>query len=268
MTLYRHIPLVFLLVVACGDEVTLADAYGSTTLTYDCDALQSVAHSDVDRAVVKEHALRIARRAAEGGDTVFLKRLSSAYEDSDTAVLEGLVARYVCEHGIAAEEEKPPPVFPEPGTQARDFTLRQLTLESPYDDGPSVTLSDQRGSVVVLDVFGTWCPPCVRKYPSMAELAGDYSGEGVRFFGILLNDSPERAAQWFREQGGLAYPFLLEAGSDVEATWGLHGAPRMFVIDQQGLIVEGCVGCQAGPLSPDSLPVFLDSLLAAESGKR
>jgi peroxiredoxin len=265
MTLTRHIPLVVILTVGCGDVVTLADADGLTTLTYDCDEMQSIARSASDRAVVEDHAMRIARHVDERGDTEFVTRLLSAFDDPDAAVLEGIVVKYVCEHGIA---EEPPPAFPEPGTLARDFTLRQLTLEPPHDQGPSVTLSDHRGSLVVLDVFGTWCRPCVDKYPAMAELARDYSREEVRFFGILLNDSPKGAAKWFSEQGGLAYPFLLESGSDIEATWGLHGAPRMFVIDQQGLIVGRCLGCQFGRLSPDSLPVLLDSLLAVEADSR
>jgi len=267
MTSVRHILLVLIVTLACADEVTLADADASTTLTYDCDEMRSLAHTAADRAVVKEHALRIARRAAEREDIEFLTRLSGAYEDSDPTVLEGLVVAYACEHGVDAEEPPPPPVFPEPGTAARDFTLPQLTLEPPYDDGVPITLSDQRGSVIVLDVFGTWCAPCLEKYPAMAELAHDYRSENVQFVGILLNDSPERAAKWFRAQGGLAYPFLLEEGSDIEATWGLYGAPRMFVIDQRGLIVGRCAGC-AGRLSPDSLPLLLDSLLAGESGVR
>lgn len=264
MRLRSVIVLLPLLAVACGDDITLAD--GSTSLTYDCDQFRSLANSAAERAVVKLHAQRIARHAAEHRNLELLSRLSTAYEGPEAAVLERLVVRHSCQYGVAGEE--PPPVFPEPSTQAHDFTLRQLTLEPPYDKGPAVTLSEYRGSVVVLDVFGTWCAPCLERHPAMEELARQYRGKDVRFFGILLNDSPKRAAQWFTEHGGLAYPFLLESGSDIEATWGLHGAPRMFVIDQQGLIVDRCLGCQGGRLSPDSLPVLLDSLLVSDPESR
>lgn len=245
----------------CDERVSLSSSDGSDILTYQCSQFQSRVGSPADEAVIHQHFLRIIGQVAERGDNDMLERLSEAYESDRPRFLEEMVVNYVCENGIV---QKSVPVFPEPGSAALDFDLKQLMLEAPYESGPSVRLLDHRGSVVVLNVFGTWCPPCLEKYPGTARVAHEYHDRGVRFFGILLNDSPRRAAKWFRENGGLAYPFLLEKGSSVEADWELHGAPRMFVIDQQGIIADRCIGCTVGTLSNDSLPVLLDSLLASQ----
>jgi peroxiredoxin len=188
--------------------------------------------------------------------------LTDAYDDPDLQHLEKLVIAYSCEHGVAPERVRVP-VFPEAGTAVRDFELRTLTLDPPYDNGPSVRLLDHRGSIVVLDIFGVWCPACLEKYPKMATIAQTYREKGVRFFGVLLNSSRRQSAEWFRDHGGLAYPFLVDRGLDVKHRWRLFGAPAMFVIDQRGFIAGRCLGCQSGPSSVDSLPILLDSLLLA-----
>jgi peroxiredoxin len=251
-----------IVITACTDRVTL-DVVGRTeTLTYRCGHFESQRNSPKAEEIVREQSQRIVRQALQRGDQETVDRLTNAYESSTLQVLEELVVDYSCQHGVVPEWVRVP-VFPEVGSAARDFELPTLTLEPPYDNGPTVRLLDYRGSVVVLDVFGIWCPPCLERYPATAATAGQYKGKGAEFFGLLLSSPRRQSAEWFRENGGLAYPFLVDREFEVKHRWRLRGAPAMFVIDQRGFIADRCLGCQSGPLSVDSLPIILDSLLQA-----
>ena len=253
-----------IIVAGCAQRVTLDSVDQKESLTYRCGRFEPRTSSPSAEVILREHSQRIAWQALERGDEETVGRLSNAYQSGTLELLEKLVVEYSCEHGVVPERVTVP-VFPEIGSAARDFELPTLTLEAPYDTGSTVRLRDYRGFVVILDVFGVWCPPCLEKYPAMAAIAEEYKGRGVHFFGILLNSSKRQSANWFRENGGLAYPFLVDQGFDVKKRWRLGGAPAMFVIDQEGFIAARCLGCQTGPLSVDSLPIFLDSLLKAGS---
>jgi peroxiredoxin len=244
---------------ACAEQVTLESADRKEVLTYQCGHFEPLANSPSGEAIVREHSLRIVRQALDREDERTVDRLVEAYEGPTFQLLEEVVVGYSCKHGVTPRG----PVFPETGSAARDVELPTLTLEAPYDDGPMVKLDDYTGSVVVVDVFGIWCKTCLEKYPATAAIAQEYKKKGVVFFGILLISSPRQSAKWFRENGGLAYPFLVDRKHNVTREWRLGGAPAMFVIDQHGLIAGRCLGCQSGPLSVDSLPAFLDSLLLA-----
>jgi len=260
MTRAIRILLLTIVVAACAERVTLESVDHEKSLTYRCGHFESQTSSLAAEVILREHSQRIAWQAVDRGDQETVDRLSSAYEDSTLNLLEELVVGYSCQHGVVSERVTVP-IFPEVGSAARDFELPTLTLEAPYDTGPTVRLRDYRGSVVILDVFGVWCPPCLEKYPAMSAIAEEYRGSGVYFFGLLLDSSKRQSANWFRENGGLAYPFLVDRGFDVKKRWRLRGAPAMFVIDQDGFIAGRCLGCQRGPLSVDSLPALLDSLL-------
>lgn len=241
---------------ACDQRVTLESADTQVVLTYKCEGFRPLATTPTHQKVVRTQAFRIARNAAAHNDQETLNRLSSAYEASTFEPLETVVVSYVCEHGVL-EEVVRVPVFPEPGSAARGFAMRQLEVQAPFDGGPVVKLRDLRGSVVVLDVFATWCAPCREEQPALRAIAQEYQAKGVRFFGIVYKDSPERVAKWLRENGGAAYPFLLEEGSGMAAEWGVVGVPQLYVIDRKGFIAGRGFGYNA-----ERLPAFLDSLVS------
>lgn len=243
-------------IAACDPQVTLEGSDRHVTLTYNCERFRPLAITPADQDVVRTQAFRIARHAAARDDQESLHRLSSAYEASTFESLEMVVIAYACEHGVLDEVIRVP-VFPDPGSAARDFAMPQLEFEPPFNAGPIVRLTDLRGSVVVLDVFATWCAPCREKQPALRSIAQEYHQKGVRFFGIVYKDSPERAARWLQKSGGAAYPFLLEEGSGMAAEWGIVGVPQLYVIDEKGFI-----GGRGFGYSAERLPAFLDSLVS------
>ena len=132
--------------------------------------------------------------------------------------------------------------FPQVGSRARDFTLPVLHDDAPYMGADSVTLSDLQGRWVYLDVFGTWCGPCQEKYPDMEGIVRDVEAAGGIVIGLLLHDRPQGAAKWFRDQGGMAYPFLV-LDDETARRWRIVGAPMGFLISPSGHVARRCVGC-------------------------
>ena len=85
--------------------------------------------------------------------------------------------------------------------------------------GRDVTSSDERfhGKVVFVDIFGTWCTPCLSTIPTLRKLHADYSGDGLVIVAIAFehgDDADERRGylRWFVESNGISY-LVLDGGA-------------------------------------------------------
>jgi thiol-disulfide isomerase/thioredoxin len=113
--------------------------------------------------------------------------------------------------------------------------VRGTTLE-----GQPVALSAYRGKVVVLNVWGSWCPPCRAEAPALEAAAQQLASQGVQFLGINTNDPDAAQALAFQKKFGVSYPSLADRSGEVLLS--LRGAvapnaiPTTLVIDQQGRI--------------------------------
>jgi peroxiredoxin len=122
------------------------------------------------------------------------------------------------------------------GGAAPAFSLPDLS-------GEVVSLADFRGKVVVLDFWGTWCPPCRREIPDFISLQKEYGAEGLQIVGVAL-DEPEKV-QDFARQNGMNYPVLLGTNNVAVLYGGIEGLPTTFIIDRSGRIVSRLEGYRA-----------------------
>jgi cytochrome c biogenesis protein CcmG, thiol:disulfide interchange protein DsbE len=141
---------------------------------------------------------------------------------------------------------------PLPGKPAPDFALAML------DEPDTVRLADLRGEVVVLNFWASWCMECRYEHSDLSLAATMYESRGVRFFGVLYNDTPANGRAWIREMGGQSYPALLDSGSRTAVSYGLYGVPETFIIDRDGIVVHK----QIGPITVSKLATLLEPLLA------
>lgn len=102
-------------------------------------------------------------------------------------------------------------------------------------NGRSVSLSDFKGKVVVLDFWATWCPPCKREIPDFIKLQSEYGSKGLEIVGIAL-DQPDKVRAFARENG-MNYPVLLGSDEIAAQYGGVESIPTTFVIDKSGKIV-------------------------------
>lgn len=117
--------------------------------------------------------------------------------------------------------------------------------------------SDLKGKVSIVNVFASWCVPCLAEHPLITELAE----QGIPVYGINHRDQPEAATNWLRRHGN---PYIA-VGADVDARasldWGVTGVPETFIIDANGVITYKHVG----PITQDALDKkILPSLRKAE----
>ncbi|PJE95572.1 redoxin domain-containing protein [Streptomyces carminius] len=107
-------------------------------------------------------------------------------------------------------------------------------------DGGRLSLSDHRGEVVVLNVWGSWCAPCRAEAPNLAKVAEDTADEGVRFVGINTRDLDRANAEAFDRTYGIEYPSLYDPSGRLilrfEDNLPPQAIPSTLVIDREGRI--------------------------------
>lgn len=114
------------------------------------------------------------------------------------------------------------------GSAAPDWRLQTV-------EGETVTLSELRGKVVVLDFWADWCGPCHKLTPAFDQLARDYQNQPVRFFTLSIWPGPEFNPQTYLKKRPMASTFLI--GDDAVAdNYGVWGVPTYCVIDAEGKV--------------------------------
>lgn len=123
--------------------------------------------------------------------------------------------------------------FVSPGGQTRIFyppgergRVTGLSGESLLREGQQIDLSRFQGKVVVLNVWGSWCPPCRREADDLQAVQDKTADQGVRFLGINVRDDRDAAAD-FHEDRGLTYPSIYDSSG--RTMLALNGFPRSAV---------------------------------------
>lgn len=118
-------------------------------------------------------------------------------------------------------------------------------------DGERLALSDLRGRVVVLNAWGSWCPPCREEAPQLARAAREFADQRVRFVGIDVRDSRQAATAFVREFD-IPYPSWFDPDAQLLLRFrGLipvHAIPTTVVIDPSGHIAARVVGKVTYPM--------------------
>jgi thiol-disulfide isomerase/thioredoxin len=131
------------------------------------------------------------------------------------------------------------------GTVAPDFKMKTY-------DGGTVSLSDLRGKVVMLDFWATWCPPCQEEMPSLVKLAKEYEGKGLVFVAASRDEMPD--APLFVEEFVISRmpdlgPYVVYAPDEMAAAFQVTALPTLYFLDREGRVVDA----QRGALSEDAL---------------
>ena len=112
--------------------------------------------------------------------------------------------------------------------------------------GRRVSLSDYRGKVVVVNVWGSWCPPCRAEAPMLADAARTLAPKGVVFLGINSRN-PERAGPLaFERRYRVPYDSIYDPGG--RTLLAFHGTltpnsiPSTVIIDRQGRVAASVIG--------------------------
>lgn len=141
---------------------------------------------------------------------------------------------------------------PREGFLAPDFTLDLLT-------GGEMTLSEQRGKVLIINLWASWCPPCRAEMPALQEVYNANQDRGLEILAVNTTfQDQESAAASFIEEFELTFPILMERSGDVARQYLLRAMPSTFFIDREGVIRKVIIG---GPMSEATLQTAVEELL-------
>ena len=119
------------------------------------------------------------------------------------------------------------PLIDQPAPPVRTTTI----------DGQPFDLSQRKGSWVVLNFFGTWCPPCVQEHPELLRFATSQAPQtdGAELVTVVSNDDPAKVRQFFRDNGG-TWPVLQDPNGEIYVAFGVSKVPETWIIDPNGYV--------------------------------
>lgn len=137
------------------------------------------------------------------------------------------------------------------GQSAPVFDLRD-------DDGHAVSLDRYRGSVVVMNLWASWCPPCRAEMPDLQRLTEAYGGRGVRVVGVNEGESAQRAHA-FASALRIRFPIWIDASQRYGRVYSALGLPTTVIVDRRGVVRRGF----DGPLTFDEMRAAITPVLNA-----
>lgn len=110
-------------------------------------------------------------------------------------------------------------------------------------DGDSASLADHRGKVVLLNIWATWCTPCIVEMPTMEALHREFKNSDLRVVAVSI-DQPqtENAIRTFVKELGLTFDVLHDPEGDITRDYQAAGYPETFVIGRDGVIRKKVIG--------------------------
>lgn len=138
---------------------------------------------------------------------------------------------------------------PERTVQAAGADMGALTAQQAPEidladiNGNRVKLSDYRGQVVLVNVWATWCPPCVRETPRLVRVYDEFRNQGFVILGVntTYQDKVDAVTAFARSQQ-ITYPILLDTDGKASEVYGSRLMPTSYLIDRDGKIVSVQVG--------------------------
>ncbi|MFP6890979.1 MAG: TlpA disulfide reductase family protein [Nitrospinota bacterium] len=131
----------------------------------------------------------------------------------------------------------PPPPAPRVGQPAPVFTF-------PLLGGGTSSLSDYRSKVVLINIWATWCPPCIDEMPDLQNLYAQMKSKRVSFeiLGVSIDALGAEPVRKWVDRFGITFPILLDPRGTVKKLYRTTGVPETFVIDPKGVLVRKFIG--------------------------
>jgi cytochrome c biogenesis protein CcmG, thiol:disulfide interchange protein DsbE len=128
----------------------------------------------------------------------------------------------------------------------------------PTYDGGEFDLNNQKGKIVVVNFWASWCGPCRDEAPALEAVWQKYQDRGVVVVGVGYSDTESKAKEFIQEYG-LTYPNGPDVGTRISEMYHIQGVPETFIIDQNGEIAHFIFA----QVNEKDLSAKLDEMLAS-----
>jgi cytochrome c biogenesis protein CcmG/thiol:disulfide interchange protein DsbE len=133
------------------------------------------------------------------------------------------------------------------GSAGQPVDLERLDRPAPELAGTTIAgrpfdLRSHRGSVVLVTVWASWCPPCREELPILDRTRRRLAARGLVLVGILSRDSGDRATALLRDLGITDLPTIDDPSGRLAVSWGATGVPETYLVDRDGRVVARSVG--------------------------
>ncbi|MGN6302525.1 MAG: TlpA family protein disulfide reductase [Angustibacter sp.] len=141
----------------------------------------------------------------------------------------------------------------QPGDRTTTITVRGKTLE-----GADVDTSSYRGKVVVLNTWGSWCPPCNAEAPGLQKTWSQLKSKDVQFLGVDVREGPD-SGRAFQRKFAITYPSLAWDGGGVllQLKGKASATPTTLVLDRRGRLAARISGEARGTTLADMVEQVL-----------
>ena len=116
------------------------------------------------------------------------------------------------------------------GQPAPDFSIKDK-------QGKLVKLSDYRGKVVFLNIWGTWCQPCIAEMPEMEILYNKFKDRKFQMMAVTIDNSWDEVNKFYADHN-LTLPAFLDPGHQIAELYKVFKYPETFLIDANGYVVK------------------------------
>ena len=114
---------------------------------------------------------------------------------------------------------------------------RMPDYQAEYLDGTPFDVSKERGNVVLLNLWATWCGPCVHEIPELQRLHDQHAAEGFKVVGVSLDEAGADVVKSFVAEHKMTYPIALDPPGKLAAVFQTSVIPSTVLIGRDGTIL-------------------------------
>lgn len=144
-------------------------------------------------------------------------------------------------------------------THANDIEAPNFTLES--NQGAPISLKQQRGKVVLINFWATWCGPCRKEIPALEALYKVYKNQGLEILAISVDNDPDVAKTFIATQD-TSFPVLFDPENTVNTAYHAMAMPTTAIVNQDGQLHYVHQGYKPG--TEELYEHYIQTLLAPE----
>jgi peroxiredoxin len=107
--------------------------------------------------------------------------------------------------------------------------------------GASVSLSELRGKIVLLNFWATWCPPCRAEMPALQQLWEKNKDRNFTIMGVSVHEE-KATVEGFIADAGYSYPIFVDPNGSLASAFGVRSFPTTYILDKSGRVIAGKIG--------------------------